>query len=177
MKRWLAFAPLLVLALLAALFLGWSLNRDPQVKPDALVGKAFPSVAVLPLEGGAPIPLNAAVQGPALVNVFASWCVPCEVEHPELVRLQDQGVPLVGLAYKDARNPGDTQGFLARLGNPYRRVLTDADGRAGIELGISGVPETYVVDATGIVVAKHAGPLLREDADRLLAAWREAGGR
>lgn len=177
MKRLLAFAPLIVLALLAALFLGWSLKRDPNVKPDALVGKPLPAVAVTPLGGGAALPLTAAVRGPALVNVFASWCVPCEVEHPELVRLRAEGVPIVGLAYKDERTPNATAGFLARLGNPYRSVVTDPQGRAGIELGISGVPETYVVNAEGMVIAKHAGPLLKADADRLAAEWRKAGGR
>lgn len=177
MKRALAFAPLIALALLAVLFVGWSLKRDPEVKPDALVGKPLPAVALAPLDGGAPVPLNAAVRGPALVNVFASWCVPCEVEHPELVRLQASGVPIVGLAYKDERTPNATEDFLKRLGNPYGVVLTDPDGRAGIELGISGVPETYVVGADGTVLAKHAGPLLKEDADRLEAVWREARQR
>lgn len=174
MKRALAFAPLVAVALLAVLFLGWSLKRDPNVKPDALVGKPLPAVAVSPLQGGAAEPLNAAVRGPALVNVFASWCVPCEVEMPELQRLKAEGVAITGLAYKDERTPGATQGFLDRLGNPFTRVLKDPDGRAGIELGISGVPETYVVDARGVILAKHAGPLLKDDADRLAAVWRQA---
>jgi cytochrome c biogenesis protein CcmG/thiol:disulfide interchange protein DsbE len=173
-KRALAFAPLVALALLSVLFVGWSLKRDPEVRPDALVGEPLPAVALAPLDGGAPVPLDAAVRGPALVNVFASWCVPCEVEHPELVRLQAAGVPIVGVAYKDERTPNATQGFLERLGDPYEVVLKDPDGRAGIELGVSGVPETYVVGADGTVLAKHAGPLLKTDADRLEAVWREA---
>lgn len=170
MKRWLALAPLLVLAALAVLFAGYALKRDPEVKPDALVGKPLPAVAVRPLAGGAEQPLTAAVDGPTVINVYASWCAPCRIEHPQLLRLKAEGVRLVGLAYKDA--PQDTAAFLAELGDPFVQSWSDLNGRAGIELGISGVPETYLVDADGEVVAKHAGPLTPQDADEMLAKWR-----
>lgn len=173
MSRWLAWLPLAALVALAVMFAVFSLNRDPQIKPDALVGKPVPSVAVKPLEGGGDVDLAATARGrAAMINVFASWCAPCEVEHPELVRLKAEGVPILGVAYKDA--PQATSAFLTRLGDPFSRVVSDLNGRAGIELGVSGVPETYVVDRRGVILAKHSGPLTRADADRLLAVWREA---
>lgn len=172
MNRWLAFAPLVVLAALAVLFVGWSLKRDPQVSPDALVGRPIPEV-VLPMLGGeGEVDLRVAATGqPMVLNVFASWCAPCRIEHSQLMTLQAQGVRVVGVAYKDA--PADTRAFLEELGDPYSVVLVDREGRAGIELGISGVPETYAVDAMGVVVAKHTGPLVdQRDVDTLIAGLR-----
>lgn len=157
MKRVLAFAPLLVLAGLAALFLLFSLRRDPNVKPDALVGQPLPAVALPSLEGGAPSPLPASVQGPTYVNLFASWCVPCEVEHPQLLALRQAGVRVIGVAYKD--EPAKTAAFLQRLGNPFAAVLVDHEGRAGVDLGITGVPETFLVGSDGVILAKSSGPL------------------
>ncbi len=170
MKRLFAFLPLVLLAGLAVLFVGWSLKRDPEFKPDALVGKPVPAVMVSPLAGGPPVALDAQVRGPALVNVFASWCAPCRVEHPELMRLSARGVRIVGLAWKD--KPEDSRAFLEELGDPFALALSDQTGASGVELGITGVPETFAVDARGKVVAKHAGPLTREDADRLMEALR-----
>lgn len=170
MKRILAFLPLIALVALAALFIGWSLKRDPQFKPDALVGKPVPASLVTPLAGGAPVPLNEAVQGPALVNVFASWCAPCREENAELMRVKGEGVRIVGLAWKD--QPDNTRAFLSDLGDPFAVVVGDQQGESGVELGISGVPETFAVDAHGKIVAKHTGPLMPGDSDRLVAALR-----
>lgn len=172
MSRWLALVPLLALAALAALFVGWSLKRDPEVRPDALVGRPLPAIAVEPLGGGAPRPLNATVEGLTVVNVFASWCAPCRVEHPELMRLRAAGVRVIGVAYKDT--PEAARAFLEELGDPYAAVYQDPDGRVGIELGVSGVPETFVVDADGVVRAKQAGPLVGADGEALLAQVRAA---
>jgi cytochrome c biogenesis protein CcmG/thiol:disulfide interchange protein DsbE len=106
-----------------------------------------------------------------ILNVFASWCAPCRVEHPRLLELQAQGIHVVGVAYKD--DPAATRAFLEELGDPYALVLVDRDGRAGLDLGISGVPETYAVDAQGIIVAKHAGSLLTDaEVERLTSALR-----
>ena len=108
---------------------------------------------------------------PLLVNVFASWCAPCRHEIPLMVRLASEGVPIYGIAYKD--DPAATRAFLEELGDPYALVLVDRDGRAGLDLGISGVPETYAVDAQGIIVAKHAGSLLTDaEVERLTSALR-----
>lgn len=175
MTRWLAFAPLVVLAALAALFIGWSLKRDPDIKPAALVGRPVPETVLPMLAGegtGAVLDLKTAGRGrPMLINVFASWCAPCRVEHPKLLALKAQGVTVIGVAYKD--RPEDTRAFLTELGDPFAFVLVDADGQAGLDLGITGAPETFAVNAMGTVTAKHSGALV-EDADvaRLVAAMQ-----
>ena len=131
-----------------------------------MVGKPVPALSLPNLEDGRPMALAQALNGqPALINFFASWCPPCEVEHPVLVDLAAQGVPIIGVAYKDA--PPNTQAFLARLGDPFTIHLVDRDGRAGVEFGVTGVPETYLVGADGTILAKHAGPLSAEDAAAL----------
>lgn len=172
MKRWVAFAPLILLVGLAVLFVGWSLKRDPEFKPDAMVGRPLPATVLAPLAGGPAAPLNAQVRGPVLVNLFASWCVPCRAEHPELMRLRAQGVRIVGVGWRD--KPEASRAFLAELGDPFSLTLTDPEARSGVDLGISGVPETFAVDARGVIVAKHAGALTRADADRLVAALAES---
>lgn len=168
MSRWLALTPLIVLIALGGLFGLYALNRSPQVQPQALVGKPMPDLALPTLEDGRVVRLReAAADGPVLVNFFASWCAPCEIEQPVLMGLKRQGVRLVGVAYKDA--PQNTQAFLARLGDPFAARLVDRDGRAGVEFGVTGVPETYLVGADGVVLAKHSGPLTAAEAQRLLA--------
>jgi cytochrome c biogenesis protein CcmG/thiol:disulfide interchange protein DsbE len=154
MSRWLALLPLAVLAGLAALFAGYALHRNPQVTPMALVGKPMPDLALPSLDDGQPQRLAEALRdGPVLVNFYASWCAPCRIEHPMLLRLQAQGVRIVGVAYKDA--PADSRAFLDRLGDPFIERLADRDGRAGIDFGVSGVPETYLVGRDGRVAAKY----------------------
>jgi cytochrome c biogenesis protein CcmG/thiol:disulfide interchange protein DsbE len=171
LKRWLAALPLLALAALAVLFAVYSLNRNPQVDPKALVGKPIPALALPGLEDGRPIPLATAAGGQvALVNFFASWCAPCEVEHPVVKALAAKGVRIVGVAYKDA--PENTKAYLTRLGDPYAVHLVDRDGRAGIEFGVTGVPETYLVSAKGVILAKHTGPLTPKSAEALLVKAR-----
>lgn len=167
MKRLVALLPLAVLVLLAVLFAGYALKRDPNVQPKALVGKPVPALSLPALETGQPEPVHASgVAAPYLVNYFASWCAPCEVEHPMLMDLKTQGVAVVGIAYKDA--PANTEAFLGRLGDPFSRRLVDRDGRAGLEFGVTGVPETYLVGANGVILAKHTGPLTADSARDLL---------
>jgi cytochrome c biogenesis protein CcmG/thiol:disulfide interchange protein DsbE len=176
MNRWFALVPLVVLVALAALFVGWSLKRDPSVKPAALVGRAVPETVLPMLTGDQPGPghvdlKTAGVGKPMLINVFASWCAPCRVEHPRLMALKAQGVAVVGVAWKD--DPVATRAFLDELGDPYSMVLVDAEGRAGLDLGITGAPETFAVDAMGQVVAKSSGPLLEDaEVERLVAAMQ-----
>ena len=173
MNRWFALVPLVVLVALTVLFVGWSLKRDPAFKPDAIVGKPTPETVLPILTGDTAGPgqvdlKTAGVGKPMIVNVFASWCAPCRAEHPQLMRLQAQGVAVVGVAYKD--DPVATRAFLDEMGDPFRMVLVDREGRAGLDLGISGVPETFAVDAMGKVVAKASGPLIDPaEADRLAA--------
>ncbi|WP_426041802.1 DsbE family thiol:disulfide interchange protein [Brevundimonas sp. TWP2-3-4b1] len=174
MSRWFSIVPLVVLAALAALFIGWSLKRDPAFKPDALVGQTVPETVLPILQDGVAGPQNvdirtAGVGKPMIVNVFASWCAPCRLEHPRLLALEAQGIAVVGVAYKD--EPEATQAFLDELGDPFAMVLVDREGRAGLDLGVSGVPESFAVDAMGRIVAKSAGPLLTdENVERLTAA-------
>lgn len=170
MNRLWTIIPLMVLTALIGLFAIFSLRGPSTVTPDALVGRPLPQITLPTLVGGEAAPLRAAVEGPTLVNVFASWCTPCEIEHPELLKLSQSGVRVVGLAYKD--DPIKTSAFLERLGDPFATVLVDRNGRAGIELGVTGVPETYLVDAAGVVRAKHTGPLTPETAGTLLEQAR-----
>ncbi len=167
MKRLVALAPVAVLVALGLLFALFGLRNDPRFLPRALVGKPVPEVTLPTLADGLPDTLAAPGKGPYLVNVFASWCAPCEIEAPLLVALEARGVPIVGVAYKDA--PEKTRAFLARTGDPYVRVLVDREGRAGIELGVSGVPETYLVDGSGRILDKISAPLTEADAARLAA--------
>ncbi len=168
MKRFAAWLPLVALLVAVALFAGWSLRRDPKVTPMALVGKPVPDVVLAPLAGGPAAPLRGQIHGPALINFYASWCAPCAQEAPALMALKAEGVRVIGVAYKD--NSDDAAAFLARLGDPYETVLADRDGRAGIEFGLTGVPETYAVDAAGVIRAKAALPITPADAEALLAA-------
>jgi len=167
MSRWLAILPLVALLALGGLFYFFALKRsDPQFQPKALVGRTIPDLALPTLQEGQPVRLRAAAaEGPMVVNFFASWCAPCEIEHPVLMELKGRGVRVVGIAYKDA--PSNTQAFLTRLGNPFTTALVDRDGRAGVDFGVTGVPETYAVAADGRVLAKHTGPLTEADAQRL----------
>jgi cytochrome c biogenesis protein CcmG/thiol:disulfide interchange protein DsbE len=137
-------------------------SYDPRGVPSALLGKPAPRVNLQPVEGvdtpGFGPEALASPGRPVLVNFWASWCVPCVVEHPQLVALQRRGVRLLGINYKD--KPADAAKFLARHGNPFAGLVADAEGRAGIEYGLYGVPETYLLDAGGIVRWRWAGPMM-----------------
>jgi cytochrome c biogenesis protein CcmG/thiol:disulfide interchange protein DsbE len=167
MSRWLAALPLVVLAALALLFGGYALHHDPKVIPMALVGKPMPDVTLPRLDTGAMVRIRDATRdGPVLVNFFASWCGPCQIEHPALMAMRARHVRIIGVAYKDA--PANTQSFLAKLGDPFMQVLVDRDGRAGIDFGVSGVPETYLISPQGKVLAKYTN-LSEGDAQALSA--------
>ncbi|WP_425061558.1 DsbE family thiol:disulfide interchange protein [Rhizomicrobium electricum] len=133
----------------------------PNLIPSVLIDKPAPAFALKPLYPGQPSFATTDLKGRVtLVNFFASWCLPCRAEHPVLRLVQGHGIALVGIAYKD--KPDDAQGLLAELGNPYTRVAADADGRTGIDFGVSGVPETYLIDKNGIIRRKVAGPLTED---------------
>ena len=167
MRRLLALAPALAFLGLVLVFGVYALRHDPQVVPRATVGQAAPADALPSLDSAAPRPIRAAFKGPTLVNFFASWCVPCAEEAPTLAALQRQGVRIIGVAWKD--DPFKARAFLARYGDPYQTVFVDFDGRAGIDFGVTGVPETYLVGADGRILDKHAEPLTKADAQALLS--------
>lgn len=174
MRRWVFFVPLALLgAVIGFALWGLTSGRDPNAVPSALIGQAPPEAPLPPLEGaGVPgFDPGEFGDGPVLVNVFASWCVPCRAEHPVLVGMAEGGVEVHGIAYKDA--PEDAAAFLAELGNPYATVGLDEPGRAGLDWGISGVPETFVV-ADGRIVHRAAGPLVNETAIAPVRAALEA---
>jgi cytochrome c biogenesis protein CcmG/thiol:disulfide interchange protein DsbE len=166
-RRLLLLAPLGVAALGGAAFLTL-LGRmkqgtyDPHTLPSMLIGKKLPH---FDLPGGGPLTgLSSAeieaVGKPLLVNFFASWCIPCVEEAPQLMALKSQGVAIYGIAYKDRLDA--TGGFLAQNGNPYTRIGLDLPGRVAIDFGVYGVPETYLLDAGGIVRWRWAGALTDE---------------
>ncbi len=159
MTRWLAALPLAVIAALALLFAGYALHHDPHVIPKALVGKTMPDLTLATLEGGSEVHLRDALkEGPVMVNFFASWCGPCAIEQPALMKLKARGVRIIGINYEDIEPRGSAeaaQAFLGKLGDPYLERLSDPDGRAGIEFGLTGVPETYLISQDGRVLAKY----------------------
>ncbi|MFT4077813.1 DsbE family thiol:disulfide interchange protein [Rhodomicrobium sp.] len=143
---------------------------DPQSLPSVLIGKPVPDfqLAALP---GAPSPTGSPVPGfssedlkkgrVSLINVWASWCAPCQVEHPLITDLARQGIPVYGINYK-GDTPAGAKRFLARLGNPYKAIGVDDTGRVSIDFGVYGVPETFVIDGAGRIAYRHAGPLTEE---------------
>lgn len=154
--------PLLVfLAVAGALFLGLFLK--PAEVPSALVGKPVPEFTLPGLREGEPGFSSADLKKGqvTIVNVFASWCVPCRVEHPQLMELQKTGVSIYAIAYKDRADA--VENFLGTLGNPFTALGNDNLGRASIEWGVYGVPETYVVSGDGQILLKHVGPIMEDD--------------
>ena len=154
--------PLLVLLALVGIF-AVSLNHDPSYIPSVLINKPAPDFALPPVQGVATPGFDTdALKGHVtVVNVFASWCVPCRDEHPVLMSIKDQiGVPIYGINQKD--KPDNAKAFLDELGNPFAAIGADSNGRASIDWGVYGVPETFVVDAKGIITSKIVGPM---DAD------------
>jgi len=160
--RSLKFAiPLAVFVLLAAFF-GMGLTHDPRELPSPFVGKPAPAFKLEQLHDAklafAPEDMKGKVW---LLNVWASWCVSCRIEHPLLVEMSKRmRVPIVGLNYKDRREDGVD--WLAKFGNPYTLSAWDIDGRVGIDYGVYGAPETYLIDKQGVIRYKHVGPMTPE---------------
>ena len=166
-RLWPFLLPIAIFAGIGVLlYLG--LFRDPTLVPSPLIGKPVPEFALGPVQGRT-LGLSSADlrEEVTLVNVFASWCVACRDEHPLLMTLEREGVvPIHGLNYKDA--PADAAAWLDALGDPYTRIGADLDGRVGLDWGVYGVPETFVVDRNGHIVYKHIGPVTPRVLDEIV---------
>lgn len=177
-----AFLPLVLFIALSGVFLyQLGSGKDASEIPSVLIGTKAPSLDLPPLEGlsanGVPMPAltDAAIEGKlSLVNVWASWCVPCRQEHPILLELsRDPRVELVGINYKDKN--GNALNFLRELGNPFSAVGVDPAGKAAIDWGVYGIPETYLVAPDGEILFKQIGPFTTESLrDKLLPAIEKA---
>jgi len=168
MRRYLPF----LMFVLLVVVLAWALARPgDRYVPSRLVGQPMPALkldAIVPGKAAVILPAD----GPRLVNIFASWCVPCVAEAPMLERLAEQGATIDGIALRD--RPADVAQFLVRHGDPFARVGADPFGRAQIALGASGVPETFVVDGRGIIRLHHVGPIEAGDIAAIRNALEEA---
>lgn len=154
--RWIFLVPIVLLGVVLA-GLGFGLSRSPDILPSALLDKPAPDFNLAPVLPDRPGFRTSDLRGmPAPVNVWASWCTPCRVEHPLLMKLTEEAV-IFGINIRD--QPEAAQRFLAELGNPYKGVGADPTGRTAIEWGVYGVPETFVIDAEGRIRYRHVGPL------------------
>jgi cytochrome c biogenesis protein CcmG/thiol:disulfide interchange protein DsbE len=180
-RRRLLYAAPLVGFIGLALAFGWGLTRNPQELPSALIGKSVPTFNLPPVQGRKVGLSSADLTGEvSLVNVFASWCVACRAEHPLFMQLAaNEVVPIHGLNYKDA--PQDAADWLDDLGDPYTRTGADRNGRVAIDWGVTGVPETFIVDASGVVAYKQVGPVTQQVLEEiilpLIARLRQEAGR
>ncbi|MGB1984602.1 MAG: DsbE family thiol:disulfide interchange protein [Porticoccaceae bacterium] len=154
MNRLALFVPLVVFVVLS-IFLFKGLDRDPTELPSALVGETFPMFTLPALNQQRLITEQDLKSQVTLVNVWATWCFACRIEHPMLNQLAEEGVAIVGLNYKDQNTKA--QSWLEQLGNPYLFNIVDAQGSLGFDLGVTGAPETYLVDSNGIIHHRRVG--------------------
>lgn len=173
----LALLPLAGLVALVGVF-ATQMGRDTSFVPSALLDRPVPGFVLAPIEGH-PQPgfatADLAGNGVSVVNVFASWCVPCRDEHPFLMDLAERGeVAILGINYDDPAP--NARAFLSELGNPYDAIGADRDRRVGIEWGVYGVPETFVVNPDGIITFKHVGPISAQSYETLLLPAIQAAG-
>ncbi len=172
--RWLLWAPLILFLIFLILFASGLIRPSSHDIPSQMIGKPVPAFS---LPEGAPghAALSDAVfrKGqPRILNVFASWCVPCAAEAPQLLQLAQAGVPIDAIAIRD--RPEDVAGFLSKWGDPYGAIGSDVDSSVQIAMGSAGVPESFVIDGKGIVRHQHIGEIRPEDVPAILAAVRNA---
>ncbi|ODS87964.1 MULTISPECIES: DsbE family thiol:disulfide interchange protein [unclassified Devosia] len=166
-RQFLTALPLVGAAGVFALF-AVGLTRNPSEIPSVMIGKSVPAFALPPVEGRQLGLGTEHLRGQvSLFNVFASWCVPCQIEHPLLMQLAgENALPVYGLNYKDS--PEHAGSWLDANGDPYRRTGADRDGRVAIDFGVYGVPETFVIDGDGVIAHRHIGPLSSNDLSRTI---------
>lgn len=162
MNRLLPFIGFVLLLALFGFGIWWNSQHDPREVPSPLINKPAPDFVLPLLDDPAQTANRTAMLGrPYLVNVFASWCIACGEEHPVLMgEARTLGIPLIGYDYKDA--PEDAKAWLARHGSPYTQVIVDRSGRTAIDFGVYGAPESFLIDARGVIRYKHIGPFTPE---------------
>jgi len=154
MRKILLFIPLVLFLVLGAIFY-LQLGKNTQYMPSALVGEKVPDFTLVSLETDQLVTQEDLPDGPYLINFWGTWCPACHLEHSFLVELADEGVIIIGIDYKDEKNLA--QQWLAQKGNPYVNVLMDEIGHFGVDMGVTGAPETFVVDRSGMIVYRHQG--------------------
>ena len=173
MRRMLIWAPLVLFALVFALVAGGLIKPGDRTVHSAMVGKPVPALELPALVPGKPGIATAELKSkPRLLNVFASWCIPCIAEAPQLMKLKQAGVEIDAIAVRDT--PEAVQAFLARHGDPYTRIGDDKASRAQLGMGSSGVPETFVIDAGGRIAYQHIGDIREDDVAMLLGELEKA---
>lgn len=168
MKRFLFLLPLATFFVVVIYFaVSLQPGHDSHELPSAMVEKPAPPFHMDSLGTDKPMSLDVLKGHPFVINFFASWCAPCRIEHPVLMRLaQDYHLPLYGIAYKD--EPLNALRLLGNFGDPYRQIGLDRDGRVGLDFGVYGVPETYVIDSAGVIRRRFVGPMNAEAVDKIL---------
>ncbi len=161
-----AFIPLAIFIAIGAMFLWGMYGKRVSKDESPLIGKPLPAISGGTLDGGT-INFDNTSGQPLILNFFASWCAPCRDEHKQLLQMAGATkVKIIGIAYRD--DPKETRNYIDELGNPYTDIIIDRQGGIGASLGLSGVPETYIVGADGIIKYKHKGPITPKDASDLL---------
>ncbi|RDE05141.1 redoxin family protein [Sphingomonas aracearum] len=174
MKRWLLWVPLVGFAALLGVIAQGLLKPADRTVRSAMIGKPVPAFRLAAIAPGKPGLASDDLQGgqPRLLNIFASWCIPCIAEAPQLLRLKQLGVPIDAVAVRDT--PDAVADFLRRNGDPYARIGSDRESAVQLALGSSGVPESFVVDGQGRIVLQHVGDIRADDVDAIAAAVRNA---
>ena len=174
MNRFLPIAAFIALA--AVMAWGLLIREDRDALPSAFLDRPAPEFSLPRLLTAETLDVdNLKGDGPVVVNFWASWCAPCRIEHPELVRLARDGVRVIGINYKN--EPEKARAFLTKLGNPFQAVGVDESGRTGIDFGVAALPETFVLDAQGTIVYKHVGPINPGELDGKIRPAIEAAPR
>ncbi|MDX1695218.1 MAG: DsbE family thiol:disulfide interchange protein [Ketobacteraceae bacterium] len=173
--RWVVFSIPLLLFIGMAYFLATGLENDPKKLPSMALDKPLPPFQLSSLQDPQTLITEKDLEGPALVNVWATWCPSCRIEHPVLNSLSQAGIPIYGIDHTDEREAA--KAYLNLHGNPYRLVIFDENGELGLDLGITGAPETFMIDADGVVRYHHVGVVdERAWRDVLWPKWRAIGG-
>ena len=173
MKRLWLWLPLGVFVLFFGVFAAGLIKPDDRIHKSQMVGKPLPAFDLPAAASDRPaLSIRDFGGQPKLLNIFASWCVPCIAEAPVLKKLADQGVVIEGVAIRDKR--ADVDAFLARNGNPYRAIGSDVDSSIQLAVGSSGVPETFIIDSKGIIRDQHIGDIREDDIPEILAALKAA---